>query len=171
MNEGTAISDLEKLLDALPDDQARKRVLEWARAKYERKAVAAPVAPVPPIDWAKIFRDNPPKLPDAVPFNPTPTWPYSGGPFGQPLIDETRKCAFDGLPPGVYGLVCTCPKCSVICTVDVGPRLDLVSELAMHWTDEERARFTQCAGSIPTGTTWIGDGAPLPNTVIFRGIQ
>lgn len=26
-------------------------------------------------------------------------------------------CAFDGLPPGVYGLVCFCPKCSPRCSV------------------------------------------------------
>ena len=23
-----------------------------------------------------------------------------------------QRCAFDGLPPGAYGLLCTCPKCS-----------------------------------------------------------
>jgi hypothetical protein len=26
-------------------------------------------------------------------------------------------CAFDGLPPGIYGLVCSCPRCAPSCTV------------------------------------------------------
>ena len=29
---------------------------------------------------------------------------------------NTHPCAFDGLEPGVYGLVCTCPRCSPRCT-------------------------------------------------------
>jgi hypothetical protein len=35
----------------------------------------------------------------------------------QPPVRE--PCAFDGLPPGVYGLVCFCPRCSPRCTAVV----------------------------------------------------
>lgn len=28
---------------------------------------------------------------------------------------NNQKCLFDGLPPGVYGLSCTCPKCRAYC--------------------------------------------------------
>ena len=32
----------------------------------------------------------------------------------QPVHNDTPfpKCMFDGLPPGVYGISCPCPKCS-----------------------------------------------------------
>ncbi len=37
----------------------------------------------------------------------------------QPYIVETYPkfppCAFDGLPPGAYGLYCGCPRCSPTC--------------------------------------------------------
>lgn len=28
---------------------------------------------------------------------------------------QVQSCAFDGLKPGTYGLVCNCPRCSVTC--------------------------------------------------------
>lgn len=36
-----------------------------------------------------------------------------------PVFDQhpmREPCMFDGLPPGVYGLVCRCPRCSPRCT-------------------------------------------------------
>lgn len=27
------------------------------------------------------------------------------------VVPPEEKCAFDGLPPGAYGLVCYCPRC------------------------------------------------------------
>lgn len=41
MTEGEAIHEIQELLDGLPDDDARKRVVEWVRAKYERKVEPA----------------------------------------------------------------------------------------------------------------------------------
>jgi len=41
--------------------------------------------------------------------------PYTPGPFTTGTITvpaQPRGCAFDGLPPGAYGLYCGCPKCS-----------------------------------------------------------
>lgn len=38
---------------------------------------------------------------------------------------ETRRCMFDGLPPGVYGIACPCPKCSVWCGVSVTSKVML----------------------------------------------
>jgi hypothetical protein len=104
VNDGAAITELEKLLDALPDDEARKRVLEWARAKYERKAAPALLAPkAEPLKWGKMPKDHPlTQLPPVAPYV---------------ISNAPRTCAFDGLPPGVYGLVCTCPKCSLQCSI------------------------------------------------------
>jgi hypothetical protein len=34
----------------------------------------------------------------------------------QPRIVPHQRCAFEGLPPGPYNLVCFCPKCSPQCT-------------------------------------------------------
>lgn len=31
------------------------------------------------------------------------------------FTNQTERCAFDGLPPGAYDLVCLCPKCSPRC--------------------------------------------------------
>jgi hypothetical protein len=42
-------------------------------------------------------------VPQVVPV--VPWWPQ------QPY----HPCAFDGLPPGVYGLVCQCPRCTTTC--------------------------------------------------------
>jgi hypothetical protein len=51
-------------------------------------------------------------LPDA-PLNPRipEFWEPSG--VTQPAFKHA--CMFDGLPPGVYGLVCNCPRCSPSC--------------------------------------------------------
>ncbi len=40
-------------------------------------------------------------------------------------IPAYPPCLFDNLPPGVYGLVCTCPRCSVWCGTGVGPTQSL----------------------------------------------
>jgi hypothetical protein len=38
----------------------------------------------------------------------------------EPIVEDNWwnkiPCAFDNLPPGVYGLVCQCPKCTPYCT-------------------------------------------------------
>ncbi len=53
--------------------------------------------------------------------SPWITWPVGpapgfvpGGyiPAGYDFTTTKIPCAFDNLPPGVYGLVCHCPKCS-----------------------------------------------------------
>lgn len=33
----------------------------------------------------------------------------------QPQSMGNQKCLFDGLPPGVYGIACPCPKCRTYC--------------------------------------------------------
>lgn len=104
MSEGAAIAELEKVLEQLPDDEARKRVLDWARAKYEKKAAPPPLAPFtfpPRVDIQPPWDFKGPNIPLG---SGVPTW-----------IPNERKCAFDGLPPGVYGLVCFCPKCATMC--------------------------------------------------------
>lgn len=39
---------------------------------------------------------------------PNPWWQ-------QPQAPPQVPCMFDGLPPGTYGLVCSCPRCSPWC--------------------------------------------------------
>lgn len=34
----------------------------------------------------------------------------------QTPVSTTRRCAFDGLPPGAYNMYCPCPKCSPQCS-------------------------------------------------------
>lgn len=29
------------------------------------------------------------------------------------VVQRPQPCMFDSLPPGIYGLVCPCPKCTV----------------------------------------------------------
>jgi hypothetical protein len=41
------------------------------------------------------------------------TYPYPGITVTPTVGPE--PCAFDGLPPGAYGLYCGCPKCSSRC--------------------------------------------------------
>ena len=52
----------------------------------------------------------------AAPVFPMPVqFPMPGGNVVLPTIWKTVSdppCAFDNLPPGFYGLVCSCPKCS-----------------------------------------------------------
>ena len=48
-------------------------------------------------------------------FPEPPSFPlqwWEPSPVNQPAH---WPCMFDGLPPGVYGLVCTCPRCSPRC--------------------------------------------------------
>lgn len=180
MTEGDSITAIEKLLDALTDDEARKRVLEWARAKYERKAapkLAAPTGLLDPLRLTEIQRllDEKAKEMREQPVKGlrTADWPL-------PFTIETNQqpCAFDNLPPGVYGLVCSCPKCRVFCTVttDHGKSLDLIGEFAKTWTDADRARFTQ-GDTVNTvdfrgiQTTWFGNTtgcAVVPSDIVFR---
>jgi hypothetical protein len=56
MTEGATLTELERLLDALPDEAARQRVLNWATAKYAKvKFVPAlqpsPTVNLPPFTW------------------------------------------------------------------------------------------------------------------------
>lgn len=44
-------------------------------------------------------------------FEP-PIFIEKGGMFA---VNDSWPCAFDGLPPGIYGLVCHCPRCSPRC--------------------------------------------------------
>jgi len=53
------------------------------------------------------------KLKEAFKRKPAPPpidWPYPSQPNW--ITWKPEPCAFDGLPPGVYGMVCCCPKCS-----------------------------------------------------------
>jgi hypothetical protein len=43
--------------------------------------------------------------------------PMIPAPEFRPYVPQPQRCAFDGLPPGTYGLVCTCPKCSPRCKI------------------------------------------------------
>lgn len=103
MGEGDTVSAIGKLFDGLPDDAARQRVLDWARGKYGAKAM--PVAPVP--------------LGPTVAPSPWQPMPSTTVPF---VVDTRmpRECAFDGLPPGVYGLMCSCPRCTPQCALTNG---------------------------------------------------
>ncbi len=33
----------------------------------------------------------------------------------EPLDKNEPPCAFDNIPPGIYGLVCYCPRCTTYC--------------------------------------------------------
>lgn len=103
-SEGRLILELEKLLDSLPDDAARQRVLEWAQNRWGSTKTGGEPVKAAPTQWLR--------------SQPVPFWP--GEPYAPPLTitgASTRKCAFEGLPDGVYGMVCFCPKCSPQCMV------------------------------------------------------
>jgi hypothetical protein len=47
--------------------------------------------------------------PELVPFPAIIPW------WEPPRKPPQEPCMFDGLPPGVYGLVCHCPRCTPRC--------------------------------------------------------
>jgi len=40
-----------------------------------------------------------------------PVWPR----IVRDYVRSEHKCMFEGLPPGVYGIACPCPKCTPTC--------------------------------------------------------
>ena len=110
----------------------------------ERCAPAAPALPPPaprPSPWTE-----PPNLPG--PFvtpplvpNDWPTWPTDRW----TLRDLTASpCMFDGLPPGVYGLVCTCPRCTPRCSITTSTHAG------------EPYTFTDARGFVSDGMVRVG---------------
>jgi hypothetical protein len=178
--EAETLVELEKLLDALEPD-ARKRALDFVAAKYgptskpsddwskcprPHKTAAEELGAKPePIDWTRLFRENQPNSP--VPTDPP--IPFPGTTFVGP---QRTGCAFDGLPPGVYGLVCTCPRCQIYCGASPFKIL-----AASGMTDKDLARFTACAASLPpefvgNGTAiFFGPGAALPGGPPMRSLS
>lgn len=89
-----------KQLDLFKDTPV-KTVFDWAKD----------IIGIRPVTEEEVFREIHEPLPGRISDSP---WPP------QPMIINTgsithHKCAFDGLPPGVYGLTCSCPRCSPQC--------------------------------------------------------
>jgi hypothetical protein len=63
----------------------------------------------PPVKAVDPQTVPPPFIP-TVPGEPLPAQPWIVPQLYR--IKEREPCMFDGLPPGVYGLVCSCPRCS-----------------------------------------------------------
>ncbi len=57
-------------------------------------------------------------------------------------VVDREPCAFDGLPPGAYGLVCNCPRCS--------PRCETLS-IASIGEGVANGSFTYAPGSVGLG--------------------
>jgi hypothetical protein len=73
---------------------------------------ARPLPKVPP----PIFVPVPYPVPVPVPVPQVPPWPHPRPwIWPQPPVRWQQPCMFDNLPPGVYGLVCQCPRCSPQC--------------------------------------------------------
>ena len=89
-----AAKQLDLFDPELDQTQERQSIFEWAAKKLVEELDPDPVPVIEPLSW-------PP----------------------QPMIINTGQirshpCAFDGLPPGVYGLTCSCPKCSMQCVTE-----------------------------------------------------
>lgn len=189
MTEGATLAEFERLLDALPDDAARQRVIAWATAKYAtakpieavvkfvpatQKAASKSSLPCPnckqcgqptmhggdtcffctkgvsgPLEWFGPYKPTPTVNPPVwVPaLAPTFTWTGNTNPF-------FTKCAFDGLPPGAYGLVCQCPKCSPFHVTVTAPKL------ADCFTSQSWPSQTVSVD----GLHWFGDPVPRDPT-------
>lgn len=75
----------------------------------------------PHVDSCDCFPVSGAKESAAVPAPPAANWSYPWPPPSlkpyqlTPATIWQEPCAFDSLPPGVYNLVCFCPKCSPRC--------------------------------------------------------
>ena len=86
-------------------------------------------------------------------FAPLPIVPWEPQPQPWPSViaippAPSAPCAFDRLPPGIYGLVCMCPKCTPTFYVDL-------------------SRVNVCAGGgvaqLQVFTSGYNAGAAAPN--------